>query len=287
MRRKHRNNMTEAEAREMLEECMEVLFHRHCYCSNRVKFVTVTAEGSRISDEVVLSGTWIASSGMTTNKSLWPEVDEVDINLEKPGGYRVLIGASRVAPAGLPQRESKAAWYGLTLADQDALAETALQYVSHEVNNELPQESSISVMNPIRYASQCLDTVILYKTGLYSEADQVVCFQKHLTILAGQWDARTTRSNRFVDPREIDINYRVTLTSRINGTPMVVHWAGSATKFEDMSSYVHRLARVNISTITKSGWPRVCREELWSSQSRTTCTPGSTEDLWCDSYLCG
>ncbi|KAF4675303.1 hypothetical protein FOL46_002241 [Perkinsus olseni] len=182
---------------------------------------------------------------------------------------------------------SKAAWYGLTLADQDALAETALQYVSHEVNNELPQESSISVMNPIRYASQCLDTVILYKTGLYSEADQVVCFQKHLTILAGQWDARTTRSNRFVDPREIDINYRVTLTSRINGTPMVVHWAGSATKFEDMSSYVHRLARVNISTITKSGWPRVCREELWSSQSRTTCTPGSTEDLWCDSYLCG
>ncbi|KAF4679901.1 Proteasome subunit beta type-4, partial [Perkinsus olseni] len=52
MRRKHRNNMTEAEAREMLEECMEVLFHRHCYCSNRVKFVTVTAEGSRISDEI-------------------------------------------------------------------------------------------------------------------------------------------------------------------------------------------------------------------------------------------
>ncbi|KAF4674166.1 hypothetical protein FOL46_005711 [Perkinsus olseni] len=182
---------------------------------------------------------------------------------------------------------SKAAWYGLTLADQDALAETALQYVSHEVNNELPQESSISVMNPIRYASQCLDTMVLYKTGLYSEADQVVCFQKHLTILAGQWGARTTRSIRFVDPREIDINYRVTLTSRINGTPMVVHWAGSATKFEDMSLYVHRLARVNISTITKSEWPRVCREELWSSHLSRTCTPGSTEDLWCDSYLCG
>ncbi|KAF4669301.1 Proteasome subunit beta type-4 [Perkinsus olseni] len=58
MRRKHSNDMTETEARDMLEECMKVLFYRDCYCSNKVKFATITAEGSKISDEVVLSGKW-------------------------------------------------------------------------------------------------------------------------------------------------------------------------------------------------------------------------------------
>ncbi|EER01811.1 20S proteasome subunit beta 7, putative [Perkinsus marinus ATCC 50983] len=58
MRRKHRNDMSEAEAREMLEECMNVLYYRDCYCSNKVKFATITAEGYKISNEVVLSGKW-------------------------------------------------------------------------------------------------------------------------------------------------------------------------------------------------------------------------------------
>ncbi|KAF4674210.1 Proteasome subunit beta type-4 [Perkinsus olseni] len=53
MRSRHRNDMTEAEARGMLEECMRVLFHRHGNCSNKVKFAAITAEGSNISDEVL------------------------------------------------------------------------------------------------------------------------------------------------------------------------------------------------------------------------------------------
>ncbi|KAF4683606.1 Proteasome subunit beta type-4 [Perkinsus olseni] len=55
MRSRHRNDMTEAEARGMLEECMRVLFHRHGNCSNKVKFAAIAAEGSNISDEVVIS----------------------------------------------------------------------------------------------------------------------------------------------------------------------------------------------------------------------------------------
>ncbi|KAF4667671.1 hypothetical protein FOL47_003444, partial [Perkinsus chesapeaki] len=176
---------------------------------------------------------------------------------------------------------TKARWYGLTLADQDALAETALQFVSSEVNDELPQESSSTVLNPVRYTGQCLDTMILYKTGLYSEADQVVCFQKHLSMLAGPWGSRGSRSLRFVDPREIDINYRVTLTSRISGTPMIVHWAGSVSKFTDMSTYVYRLIGMNLSAMVEGyDWATVCHDVIWDSASTASCVAGSSEDLW-------
>ncbi|KAF4674167.1 Proteasome subunit beta type-4 [Perkinsus olseni] len=92
MRRKHRNNMTEAEAREMLEECMEVLFHRHCYCSNGVKFVTVTAEGrsfwqfgSTALEEGVCTESKISLSGYVTpsGKACLEEAELMGVRIKR------------------------------------------------------------------------------------------------------------------------------------------------------------------------------------------------------------
>lgn len=86
MRRKHRNDMSEAEAREMLEECnsifvhacwftttglgMNVLYYRDCYCSNKVKFATITAEGYKISNEVA-SASCFAPPIFVSGCSFW------------------------------------------------------------------------------------------------------------------------------------------------------------------------------------------------------------------------
>mmetsp|Transcript_19949 Transcript_19949/g.32876 ORF Transcript_19949/g.32876 Transcript_19949/m.32876 type:complete len:246 (-) Transcript_19949:65-802(-) len=58
LRRFWREDMTEAEARELVEKCMKVLFYRDCRTINRITFATVTAAGTKINDPVALETKW-------------------------------------------------------------------------------------------------------------------------------------------------------------------------------------------------------------------------------------
>ena len=47
--------MEEGEARELLEECLRVLFYRDCRALNKIQIAKATAEGTFVSKSIVLS----------------------------------------------------------------------------------------------------------------------------------------------------------------------------------------------------------------------------------------
>lgn len=58
IRDRWRGDMTEAEARALLEDCLRVLWYRDCRALNRVQFAKVTAAGARVDEPLVLSAKW-------------------------------------------------------------------------------------------------------------------------------------------------------------------------------------------------------------------------------------
>lgn len=58
LREKAKVDMTEAEARKLLEDCMRILFYRDTNAFNRIQFASATAEGLRIEDPIVLETKW-------------------------------------------------------------------------------------------------------------------------------------------------------------------------------------------------------------------------------------
>lgn len=58
MRKKHRSDMTEAEARALLEECMKVLWYRDCRTINKMILSKITKAGTKISEPFSLEGNW-------------------------------------------------------------------------------------------------------------------------------------------------------------------------------------------------------------------------------------
>lgn len=64
MREKYRADLSEGEARALLEDCMKVLFYRDCRASSRIQLAKVTADGCIISDPYELdhSNGWNAPS---------------------------------------------------------------------------------------------------------------------------------------------------------------------------------------------------------------------------------
>jgi len=58
MRKKWRENMTEAEAKALLEECMTVLFYRHCTTINKFQIATITKTDINITDPYSLKTQW-------------------------------------------------------------------------------------------------------------------------------------------------------------------------------------------------------------------------------------
>lgn len=58
MRNKWKKDMTEAEAKELLEECMRVCFYRDCRTINKFQLATITAEATTVSKPYSLSTEW-------------------------------------------------------------------------------------------------------------------------------------------------------------------------------------------------------------------------------------
>lgn len=58
LRKHHRLDMTAAQARELLEDCMRVLFYRDTRALNSLTLATVTKGGIQISDPYSLSTSW-------------------------------------------------------------------------------------------------------------------------------------------------------------------------------------------------------------------------------------
>lgn len=58
LRNKWKKDMSEEEAKNLLEECMRVLFYRDCRAINRFHRATITAEATTISEAYSLSTEW-------------------------------------------------------------------------------------------------------------------------------------------------------------------------------------------------------------------------------------
>jgi 20S proteasome subunit beta 7 len=65
-------NMTEAEARTLMETCLKVLYYRDCRASKRVVIATVSAAGTNVGKPVVLETEWqVALAGSHISSSDW------------------------------------------------------------------------------------------------------------------------------------------------------------------------------------------------------------------------
>jgi len=58
MREKHVDNMSEADARKLMEMCMKVLYYRDCRTINKIQRATVTKAGIQVSEPYVLDTEW-------------------------------------------------------------------------------------------------------------------------------------------------------------------------------------------------------------------------------------
>lgn len=58
LRKEWKPNMTEAQARELLSNCMRVLFYRDCRTINKITFASATAGGPVVEEPVVLETEW-------------------------------------------------------------------------------------------------------------------------------------------------------------------------------------------------------------------------------------
>ena len=65
-------NMTEAEARTLMETCLKVLYYRDCRASKRVVIATVSAAGTNVGKPVVLETEWqVSLAGSHISSSDW------------------------------------------------------------------------------------------------------------------------------------------------------------------------------------------------------------------------
>jgi 20S proteasome subunit beta 7 len=62
LRNKWRADLTEGEARTILEDCLRVLFYRDCRALNRIQIAKVTEEGSVVSEGYDLETEWSSAS---------------------------------------------------------------------------------------------------------------------------------------------------------------------------------------------------------------------------------
>jgi len=70
MRKKWRPDMEEGEARELLEECLRILFYRDCRALNKIRIAKATAEGCVVSPAYVLATSWDSASYQTVKGGL-------------------------------------------------------------------------------------------------------------------------------------------------------------------------------------------------------------------------
>ncbi len=68
MRTRWSKDMSEAEARTLLEDCMRVLFYRDCRTINKISFATVSSAGPKVNAPVALSTEWNYKSFVTAGK---------------------------------------------------------------------------------------------------------------------------------------------------------------------------------------------------------------------------
>jgi len=61
---------TETQCRELLTKCLQVLFYRDCKASREVQFTTITAEGTKIEDPVILPTKWDHPTWMKPSSAL-------------------------------------------------------------------------------------------------------------------------------------------------------------------------------------------------------------------------
>mmetsp|Transcript_5173 Transcript_5173/g.11439 ORF Transcript_5173/g.11439 Transcript_5173/m.11439 type:complete len:161 (+) Transcript_5173:209-691(+) len=64
LRKRWHPDMEEGEARELLEDCLRVLFYRDCRALNKVQVAKATAEGTIVSDPYTISTNWSSASFM-------------------------------------------------------------------------------------------------------------------------------------------------------------------------------------------------------------------------------
>ena len=64
LRKRWQPDMEEGEARELLEDCLRVLFYRDCRALNKVQVAKATAEGTVVSDPYTISTNWSSASFM-------------------------------------------------------------------------------------------------------------------------------------------------------------------------------------------------------------------------------
>mmetsp|Transcript_24835 Transcript_24835/g.44158 ORF Transcript_24835/g.44158 Transcript_24835/m.44158 type:complete len:250 (-) Transcript_24835:115-864(-) len=64
LRKRWHADMEEGEARELLEDCLRVLFYRDCRALNKVQVAKATAEGTMVSDPYTISTNWSSASFM-------------------------------------------------------------------------------------------------------------------------------------------------------------------------------------------------------------------------------
>eukprot|EP00742_Colponemidia_sp_Colp-10_P000569 GILJ01000622.1.p1 GENE.GILJ01000622.1~~GILJ01000622.1.p1 ORF type:complete len:244 (+),score=42.31 GILJ01000622.1:75-806(+) len=58
LRSRHRNDMTEQEAVQLLEDCMRVIYYRDCKATNKIQISKVTARGVEVSPAYALQTQW-------------------------------------------------------------------------------------------------------------------------------------------------------------------------------------------------------------------------------------
>ena len=58
IRDRWRADLTEAEARTLMEDCLRVMFYRDCRASSRIQIAKATAEGTLVSEPFDLQTDW-------------------------------------------------------------------------------------------------------------------------------------------------------------------------------------------------------------------------------------
>jgi len=66
LRDKWRPDMSEGEARKLLEDCMRVLFYRDCRALNKIQIAKATAAGTLVSEPYEIETSWDAPSFVKT-----------------------------------------------------------------------------------------------------------------------------------------------------------------------------------------------------------------------------
>jgi 20S proteasome subunit beta 7 len=67
----HATDLSQAQARSTLEECMRVLFYRDCKTINRIQFAEITSQGATVSAPVELSTAWDIGNRPSDPRGSW------------------------------------------------------------------------------------------------------------------------------------------------------------------------------------------------------------------------